>query len=267
MSRAQIQKKQKKILVGIYYTEPGQKERAERLAGSLALPVITDSTGYDFVLSFTRDRLSLSMPNDSSLQGYVYVEFVGGRTGYRRQHAGKELLLKAVGLHKNRPPSILDATGGMGRDCFLMAGHGCRVHAFERNRIVAAMLEDGLQRAENHPDTRITVERIRLSTGDCLQFLRDCPGSAAQYDVIYLDPMFPQRKKSALVKKEMQILNRLVGYETDAEQLLTEARAAAGKRVVVKRPKAVPPLADSTPSYSLRGKTTRFDVYIIPGRK
>ncbi len=238
------------------------------MATSLALPVITDSTGYDFILSFSRGRLGLSMPHDAVLQGRIYAEFVTGRAGYRRLHAGKEVLLKAVGFHKNQPPSVLDATGGMGRDSFLMASHGCRVHMFERNRIVAAMLEDGLRRASRHPDTRPAAERIHLSTGDSLRFLRDSARPGAKYDVVYLDPMFPQRKKSALVKKEMQILNRLLGHETDAEELLGEALSATGKRVVVKRPKTAPPLAgSSTPSHSLGSKTTRFDVYMIPGRQ
>jgi 16S rRNA (guanine1516-N2)-methyltransferase len=101
---------------------------------------------------------------------------------------------------------------------------------------------------------------------DSMSFLTDLTGSAQSYDVIYLDPMYPERSKSVLAKKEMQMLQKLIGHEEDAEHLLTAALAAAGKRVVVKRPKTAPPLADSSPTHSLSGKTTRYDVYMIPGK-
>jgi 16S rRNA (guanine1516-N2)-methyltransferase len=250
--------------VGIFYTQPDQKERAEQLAGSLGLPVITETTGYDFILSYSHDRLSLSMPKDSRQRGQVYAEFVQGAAGYRRKHGSKEMLLRAIGFHKNKRLTILDVTGGMGRDSFLLAGYGCNVHTLERNRIVSALLEDGLLRASEHPDTRDIVGRIQLSIRDSLVFLLDAIGTEKKYDVIYLDPMYPERSKSALVKKEMQMLQKLVGCENDTVQLFTAALAVARKRVVIKRPKTAPPLADSTPSHSLSGKTTRFDVYMIP---
>jgi len=250
-------------LVGIVYTEPDQKERAEQLAESLKLPVIAKTTGYDFVLSYIQDRLNLSTPNDSSNMGKVYVEFVKGAAGYRRKQGRKEMLIKAIGFKKNQPLTILDVTGGMGKDSFLMAGYGCTVFVTERNKIVAALLQDGLRRASKHPDTRDIAERIHLSVRDSHQFLHNSNEKEKQYDVIYLDPMFPKRSKSALVKKEMQILQKLIGYEDDTEQLFIATLKIAAKRVVVKRPKIAPPMAGSTPSYSLDGKTTRFDIYLI----
>lgn len=250
-------------LVGIFYTESDQKERAEQLAHSLELPVITDSTGYDFVLSYINDRLNLSTPNDPSNPGKVHVEFIQGAAGFRRKQGRKEMLIKAIGFRKNQPLSVLDATGGMGKDTFLMAGYGCRVHALERNRIVAALLQDGLRRASQHAATHNIAEKIHLSIQDSLQFLHSSIGLEKEYDVIYLDPMFPKRDKSALVKKEMQILQKLIGYENDTDHLFATALKVAGKRVVVKRPKIAPPLTGSTPSFSLSGKTTRFDVYMV----
>jgi len=83
-----------------------------------------------------------------------------------------------------------------------------------------------------------------------------------QVDVVYLDPMFPARRKSARVKKELQILQMLAVNSTPHEQLLEAALASAGNRVVVKRPRKAPPLTSRSPSHSLSGKTIRFDVYI-----
>ena len=79
-------------------------------------------------------------------------------------------------------------------------------------------------------------------------------------DVIYLDPMFPPRRKSALVKKEMQLLQRLLPAEPAPEPLLKMSLRLARKKVVVKRPKTAPPLC-ADPSLMLAGKNTRFDIY------
>lgn len=249
--------------VGILYPEPGQKERAELLARSLQLPVITDSTGYDFILSYVHNRLCLSSSTESRQMSPVYVEFIGGAAGFRRKHAGREMLLRAIGFHQDRPPVVLDATGGLGKDAFLLASHGCRVQVLERNRIVAALLEDGLRRASEHRDTHAIAGRIQLSIRDSLEYLLDTARGEKKYDVVYLDPMYPERSKSALVKKEMQMLQKLVGRENDTRQLFTAALSAACRRVVVKRPRTAPPLADPPPSHSLNGKTTRFDVYML----
>ncbi len=250
-------------LTGILYTEPDQKERVEQLAVSLELPIITNSNGYDFVLSYIDGRLNLSTPNDSSTPGKVYVEFIKGAAGFRRKQSKKEMLIKAIGFRKNHPLSVLDTTGGMGTDSFLMAEYGCRVHIIERNQIVASLLQDGLWRASQHADTCDIVKRIHLSIQNSYQLIHSFIGLEKEYDVIYLDPMFPKRNKSALVKKEMQILQKLIGYENDTEQLFTTALAVAAKRVVVKRPKTAPSLAHNKPSHTLSGKTTRFDVYMI----
>jgi 16S rRNA (guanine1516-N2)-methyltransferase len=81
-------------------------------------------------------------------------------------------------------------------------------------------------------------------------------------DVIYIDPMYPSRDKSALVKKDMRLLHQLAGPDTDSEQLLTTARTTALKRVVVKRPKSAPFIGNQKPTTSLESKNTRYDVYI-----
>jgi 16S rRNA (guanine1516-N2)-methyltransferase len=74
--------------------------------------------------------------------------------------------------------------------------------------------------------------------------------------------MFPERRKSARVKKELQMLQMLVTNIPSEEKLMTAALETAGKRVVVKRPRRATFFANQPPSYSLSGKTIRFDVYI-----
>ena len=173
------------------------------------------------------------------------------------------MLLRAIGFHKNKHLTILDATGGMGKDGFLMASYGCNVHLLERNKIVAALLEDGLRRALEHPETVDIAKRIQLTVMDSLQFLDVSASSQDIFDAVYLDPMSPERNKSALVKKEMQMLQKLIGHEDDTNDLFTRALLTARQRVVVKRPRSAAPLAGRTPSHSVGSKTTRYDVYLI----
>jgi len=85
---------------------------------------------------------------------------------------------------------------------------------------------------------------------------------AQQPDVIYLDPMYPHREKSAAVKKEMRVFQSLVGEDLDADNLLEPALALAKYRVVVKRPSYAPPLNNKKPSTSIKMKKNRFDVYV-----
>jgi 16S rRNA (guanine1516-N2)-methyltransferase len=75
--------------------------------------------------------------------------------------------------------------------------------------------------------------------------------------------MFPPRRKSAKVKKELQLL-QLLAHGEDCG--LLEAALAAARKVVVKRPVKAAPLSALAPDYSLAGKTVRFDVYLpVPG--
>lgn len=115
--------------------------------------------------------------------------------------------------------------------------------------------------------------------------------------VVYLDPMFPHRKKSALVKKGMQMLqallemeekeqregsdsdpgdgasenDRLGGDESDKgrrdedRRLFETAMRFATRKVVVKRPVHGAAIVEHVnPSHSLVSKNGRFDVYAVP---
>jgi len=248
-------------LAAVYYTDPVQKKRARALADSLGIPLISDPGGHDFVLTFVNDRLTLAAPNDPSMKGQVSAEFVRGAAGYRRKQGQKELLLKAIGFRRDQPPYVLDATGGLGKDSFLMASRGCTVHILERNRIVHTLLQDGLRRASEHPETREIAGRIRLTLIDSLRYF-EAKSVGKEYDVIYLDPMYPQRSKSALVKKEMQMLQKLLGHGDNGDRLVDAALAAGCGRVVVKRPGKAPCLGSRAPSHSITGTTTRYDVYL-----
>ncbi len=106
------------------------------------------------------------------------------------------------------------------------------------------------------------LERLTLQAGEGQTELSSLAPDRRP-DVVYLDPMFPERQKSADVKKEMRAFHRLVGADADADDLLAPALAAARYRVVVKRPRKAPDLAGRPPSHRVEGKSSRFDVYAL----
>ncbi|WP_158527262.1 class I SAM-dependent methyltransferase [Pelagibaculum spongiae] len=192
--------------------------------------------------------------------GDVLVDFVGGSQGHRRKFGGgkSQQVAKACGLHKKKDPLILDATAGLGRDGFVLANIGAHVILLERHPSVAVILQDGLDRAAACIETAEIVSRICLYHGSLLD--AQLP-EFEQPDIVYLDPMFPERKKKAAVKKEMVLFHSLVGCDEDSDQLLKPALALAKKRVVVKRPTHAPWLDNQKPSLELTGKSCRFDIY------
>lgn len=216
--------------------------------------------GADFALQLGEKGLQL-MELGPDAPGPVRVDFIEGAMAHRRQFGGGsgQMIAKAIGIQQGIRPRVLDATAGLGRDAFVLACLGCQVGMIERQPVIAALLEDGLARAARDPDVAGIVARMRLLVGDAIQLMRDW--NETPPEVIHLDPMFPHRDKSALVKKEMRLFRPLVGADDDAPQLLQAALRLATHRVVVKRPRKAPCIAGAKPGYSLEGKSSRYDIY------
>ncbi|MHA7833246.1 MAG: class I SAM-dependent methyltransferase [Algiphilus sp.] len=174
------------------------------------------------------------------------------RTLERRVAAGrKQLLCRAVGLHRQTQLRICDATAGFGRDAALMAALGAEVMLCERHPAVVSFLRAAL--ATLPKDLQ---QRLSLHPRDTREQLQ-----SRQWHVVYLDPMYAPTRKHALPDAQAQQLRSLVGVDQDADSLLEPARRAAHRRVVVKRALRAPPLADTPPMESLRGNSVRFDLY------
>ncbi len=205
-------------------------------------------------------RLELRKSDEPKL-GAVYVDFVGGAMAHRRKFGGGrgEAVAKAVGVKGDELPTVIDATAGLGRDAFVLASIGCQVRLIERHPVVFLLLQDGLQRAYADPEIGTMMQRnMRLLDVNCLAELDPATDYA---DVVYLDPMYPHKQKSALVKKEMRLFQHLVGADEDAAELLEPALRIAQKRVVVKRPDYAEFLAQKPPHFSRETKNHRFDIY------
>lgn len=198
--------------------------------------------------------------------GPVYVDFIQGKARHRLQFGGGkgQAIAKAVGLHKWPQPNVVDATAGLGREGFVLASLGCHVTLLERSPIVYQLLKDGLQRAQAANDPAIVQisQRLTLYQTDAFIWLEALKPSAYP-EVIYLDPMFPERRKTALVQKEMRFFHEIVGNDEDSGNLVELAQSRVKQRVVVKRPCHAPFLGTHPPAFVIGGKTSiRYDVYL-----
>ncbi|WP_137940019.1 class I SAM-dependent methyltransferase [Chitinivorax sp. B] len=238
---------------------------AAQLAAELGLPladVIPETCRY--TLTLTPDRLELRTLGKGA-PGPIYVDFVEGANAHRRKFGGGrgQLLPKAAGLKGDYLPHVVDATAGLGRDAFVLASLGCQVTMIERSPIAFALLRDGLQRAQAATDVTDIAARMMLIRANATEWLGQIAPDQRP-DVVVVDPMFPDRGKAALAKKEMQAFQVLIGDDLDAECLLEAALGAARRRVIVKRPRLADIISGAKPSTQIIGQSTRFDVYVRP---
>lgn len=251
--------------IAVAYSDAIDSERCKRIAKKWHLNYIGDvasaskQPSLDFLLQLNQQLLELIKLDEPKLSG-INVDFVEGAVAHRRKFGGGrgQDIAKAVGLKHGFTPHVLDATAGLGRDAFVLASLGCQVTLMERMPIVAALLDDGIERAKLNAEVSEIAQRMQLIHASSIESMT----LAEQVDVVYLDPMYPHRDKSAAVKKEMRVFQSLVGEDLDADGLLLPALALAKYRVVVKRPSYAPPLNNQTPTTSIKMKKNRFDVYV-----
>jgi len=253
--------------IAVCYQQDELKEKAEALAHQLEIPIVAncqDAADCNFLLVYSHHRsgyqLSLQFPTENL--NPVVVDFNNDQLQYRKKFGGgrQQEIARAVGLKRGYAPNLFDGTAGLGRDAFILASLDCNVTMCERHPVIHALLADGLRRLQISTATNPgTPGHLALILGNSQDYLRNHSGNI---DVVYLDPMYPHRNKSALVKKEMRILRNLVGDDMDFDSLLETALKTAMQRVVVKRPRIAPPIGTIPPSHSIESKKTRYDVYL-----
>lgn len=189
------------------------------------------------------------------------VDFVTGAVAYRLRSGGgkSQPIARALGFRAGQYMNVVDATAGLGRDSFLFASLGANVTMIERSAQMYALLRAGMDEARAAgPEFADIINRMTLLHGDAMQLL---PGLSP--DVIFVDPMHPPRRSSALVKLELRQVREIVGFDEDAADLMRVALAHAKKRVVLKWPRKGDAMAGiPAPSHQILGKSTRYDVFI-----
>ena len=224
----------------------------------------TKNQQYDLQLIFHDDLIELF---DSKLNTTISIDFIKGSLAHRQQFGGGrgQAIAKAMGLKSGIMPAILDTTAGLAGDAFVLATLGCPVTLLERSPIIFALIEDAVVRASLSDKFQSIIKQgFNIINTDANDFIaQQLAKNSPKPDVIYIDPMYPERKKSALVKKDMQILQRLHGNDDTTSQLFDNALLYAKKRVVVKRPLHADTINKKVPNTSVKSKKTRYDIYSL----
>jgi 16S rRNA (guanine1516-N2)-methyltransferase len=254
---------------------PSREKHIASMMSQFEMHAVEGDISLDGEISFLVRESSLSLIDPGlDKKARVQIDFTGGATDHRRRFGGgkSQSLAKAIGLDQKKGFSVVDATAGLAADSFVMACLGANVLMLERSPVLALMITEGLHRAsqsaaDDDQELANIIQRMQFLHVDAFDWLKKQENDSQ--GVVYLDPMFPERKKKAAVKKEMQLLQSLLEpsleqeplRESEERDLLEQAIRTSYHRTVVKRPRNAPVLGGQKPGYSLEGKSTRFDIY------
>lgn len=248
-----------------------QRRRSEVLSARLGAPLVVASGPGEGGFALVEGRLYLKVGNEGLVLARDGMElrpdFSEMLPRVKQGALQREMLVKAARVKGVERPHAVDATAGLGEDGFLLAAAGFDVTLCETDPVIAALLADALDRAALNAELAPFAARMRMVEGDSRSVLAELAATpGAQPDVVYLDPMFPGRTKSAAVKKKFQLIHGLERPTAplDEESLLQAAIAARPRKIVIKRPIKGPHLAGVKPSHSIAGKAVRYDCIVLP---
>ena len=226
--------------------------RVRHISSTYGLPIAdaADEFEYKYALKIEDDVLKLVELASPKYRPISMTTNSLGRLS-KKSHLGR-----AVG---RKVKHIIDGTAGLGGDSLLLARMGYQVTAVERSPIFAALVEDGIRQIASR-NSDLLLEPIFTDTQVLFSELDSRP------DAIYLDPMFPEgRKSSVKIARSLEVLRDICGDDVDTESLLETALQTATRRVIVKRPNFAEPISKERLTMSMQGKLVRYDVYVVNG--
>lgn len=199
----------------------------------------------------------LHFVKDSSQNKLLHVDFLKGSLGWRLKRKDHETLLKKALGKKNNNLTIFDGTAGFLSDALIFLALGHKVIACEQSKVLFLLLSDAIDRAKIKLSF---LDNLNLIHGDALDVYK----SMQNIDVIYLDPMYPSKKKSALTSGSMSDIKsilKLENIENLEDEVFFDFKKNKFKKIILKRP-IKSKIIDDSFNYQIKGKSTRFDVYI-----
>ena len=194
---------------------------------------------------------------NSSQKKLIHIDFLKGQMGWRLKRTDHEILLKKALGKKKDNLTILDGTAGFLSDTLIFLALGHKVIACEQSRVVFMLLNDAIYRAR---DELIFLRNLVLAHGNAIDIYK----SAENIDLIYLDPMYPDSKKNAARSGAMNDIKNILEIEMInnlEDQIFFDFKKQEFKKIVLKRP-IKSKIIDTNLNYQVKGKSTRFDVYI-----
>jgi len=246
------------------------KQDGEQLANHLKVEQIKrleDASSNDLVLLYNKDGLSL-VGGKLVLQ----ADFNNMLSRVKDDMWQHELIARAAKLKDETTKlKAMDATAGFGEDSLILAAAGFEVTLYEKDPVIAALLKDCLLRARKIPEIKDMVMRMKLVEGDSIKAMLDMAERANSDDnrvvsdmpdLIYLDPMFPERQKSSKIKKKFQLIQKLERPCFDGEEMVNAALSLNPKKILIKRPMKAELLGDRKPEFSYKGTSIRYDCFM-----
>ena len=210
---------------------------------------------------FSRDEAGFYLEDCFVKQKPLRIRFDTPGFIRRLNRAGRksELIARAAGARRGL--KVLDCTAGLARDAFILAALGCHVTLLERSQVIAMLLEDALVTARRQAAIADAAHRVSLHWVDACEYLTE---QAADFDVICLDPMFPEGRDGPAVKGEMQLLRRYLGSDKDedAKGLLAMALQTSCRRIVLKRPPRTGWQAPVSPDLVVSNRSSLYEVFL-----
>ncbi len=257
--------------IGVVFTGELDPDYCESIKQFTNLPLLEANEDGEFTHILKLDESGLSLQALELRAGETHkqptrVDFQDASLLYRKESFGKHQgLAKAVGLNKHEPMHVLDATAGLGRDAFILASMGCDLTMLEQSPLIYSLIFDGFKRASQIEDPVLQdiMQKMDLHHANAQDWFKAImQGKRAKPDVIYLDPMFPPRNKKANVKKDISLLQEVLGFDENSITLLEAAKGCARHRVVVKKPGSKASKGGVKPSFVVPGKTAHFEVFV-----
>jgi len=248
--------------------------RARSLATELDLPLTTQITPPALRLEVCTEQVQLAgrLPGERGKNIRPIRSELDQLNASARIRSSREVpLYRAVlGRKKAQGRIVLDVTGGLGHDAWLLAAVGCSLVVVEQEPVIFALLRDGVARAG--VDAPQIVRRIRLIQSRAEEVLSQimCKNTSGiiqvRPHVVYMDPFFySERKRKGASKRSMQVLRHVAKkHDPEADQAVLDlALQAVLDRVVLKRPRLSSPLVSrhGRIMFSIQGRGHRFDVY------
>lgn len=180
----------------------------------------------------------------------------------RQGRLQQEMLVKAAKFKGLEGPFYgIDATAGLGEDGMILAATGINMTLYEYNPVIAELLRDALRRAAENSALSEAVSRMKVVEGDSIKAMEEY---SQPLDLILLDPMFPKREKTGLIKKKFQLLQQLEQPCSNEEDMLNAAISCKPRKILIKRPQKGPWLGNRKPDYIIEGKAIRYDCIAFP---
>ena len=166
-------------------------------------------------------------------------------------------LKKAIGKHSHQL-TIFDATAGQLNDSLIFLSLGHKVVAVEQSKILYLLVSDAIKRAgEELP----ILDNLKFINGNSIEIFKK---DNNQFDLIYLDPMYPIVKKNVKRSGNLNCIKEILSFENlmnHGDNLIEDFMNLKCKKIILKRP-LKSKNNYSNINYQIKGKAIRYDVFL-----